>query len=206
MHRLGHLQSIAAWDQSAFMPTKGNDARAAALAEVGGLLHEMGTAPELKTWLDEAAAEPLSDFERDSLREMRRAWDARNALPPSLVEAISLATSHCEHAWRTQRPTNDWVGFLPNLKEVVRLQREMATRLSEAQGLSKYDALLDRYEPGMRSVDIDRVFGDLRQWLPSLIQRVMAKQASEPVLRPEGPFAKSAQRELGLARHEAHGL
>ena len=74
MYRLGHLQSIAAWDQSAFMPTKGNDARAAALAEVGGLLHEMGTAPELKTWLDQAAAEPLSDFERDSLREMRRAW------------------------------------------------------------------------------------------------------------------------------------
>ncbi|RVT88844.1 carboxypeptidase M32 [Inhella crocodyli] len=206
MHRLGHLQSIAAWDQSAFMPPKGNDARAAALAEVGGLLHEMGTAPELKTWLDEAAAEPLSDFERDSLREMRRAWDARNALPPSLVEAISLATSHCEHAWRTQRPANDWSGFLPNLKEVVRLQREMASRLSEAQGLSKYDALLDRYEPGMRSADIDRVFGDLRQWLPSLIQRVMVKQSTEAVLRPEGPFPKSAQRELGLAAMQLMGF
>ncbi len=206
MHRLGHLQSIASWDQSAFMPPKGNEARAAALAEVGGLLHEMGTAPELKTWLDQAGAEPLTEVEQASLREMRRAWDARNALPPSLVEALSLATSHCEHAWRSQRPANDWAGFLPNLKEVVRLQRDMAQRLSDAQGLSLYDALLDRYEPGMRSAEIDRVFGDLRQWLPGLIQRVMAKQADEVVLKPEGPFAKSAQRELGQAAMQLMGF
>jgi carboxypeptidase Taq len=206
MHRLAHLQSIASWDQSAFMPPKGNDARAAALAEVGGMLHEMGTAPELKGWLEAARHEALSEDDQASLREMQRAWDARNALPPALVEAISLATSHCEHAWRSQRPANDWAGHLPSLREVLRLQRDMAERLSQAHGLSRYDSLLDRYEPGMRSADIDRVFGDLRHWLPGLIQRVMAKQANEPVLRPEGPFDKTAQRNLGLAAMRLMGF
>ena len=33
----------------------------------------------------------------------------------------------CEHAWRRQRKENDWAGFAPNLEEVVRLSREVAT-------------------------------------------------------------------------------
>jgi carboxypeptidase Taq len=34
LHHLGHLQSLASWDQAANMPPKGNEARAAALAEM----------------------------------------------------------------------------------------------------------------------------------------------------------------------------
>ena len=206
LHRLGHLQSIASWDQQSFMPPKGNEARAAALAEMGGLLHELATAPELKGLIERAEGENLGDFERASLREMKRAWRASNALPQALVEAQSLAASRSGHAWRTQRPANDWAGHLPNLKEVVKLTREAAAHLSQATGLSKYDALLDQYEPGMRSADIDRVFGDLRQWLPGLIRDVQAKQAHETVIQPVGPFAKNAQRELGLAAMKLVGF
>ena len=119
MYRLGHLQAMAMWDQSANMPEKGNQARANALAEMGGLLHELATAPELKALLGQAEAEPLGDFEAASLREMKRSWRASNALPQQLVEAMSLAASKSEHAWRSQRPANDWAGFLPNLPESV---------------------------------------------------------------------------------------
>jgi carboxypeptidase Taq len=206
LYRLGHLQAIASWDQSAFMPAKGNESRAAALAEMGGLLHELATAPELKSLLDQAGGEALSDFERASLREMRRSWRASNALPQTLVEAMSLANSRCEHAWRGQRPANDWAGHLPNLQEVVKLTREAAGHLSQTLGLSKYDALLDQYEPGMRGAEVERVFGDLRQWLPGLIQKVRDKQATETVLRPQGPFDKAAQRALGQAAMQLMGF
>ena len=206
MHRLGHLQSIAAWDQQSFMPPKGNEARAAALAEMGGLMHELATAPELKNLLEQAEGEGLGDFERASLREMKRSWRASNALPQALVEALSLAGSRSGHAWREQRKANDWKGHLPNLKEVVKLTREAAGHLGQATGLSKYDALLDQYEPGMRCADIDRVFGDLRQWLPGLIRDVQARQAKETVIQPVGPFDKHAQRELGLAAMKLMGF
>ncbi len=206
LHRLSHLQSIAAWDQSAFMPSKGNEARAEALAEMGGLLHELATAPELKNLLEQAQSDGLDAFEMASVREMRRAWRNSNALPQALVEAMSLANSRCEHAWRTQRPANDWAGHRPNLLEVVKLAREAAGHLSQTLGLSKYDALLDQHEPGMRSAEVDRVFSDLRQWLPGLIQQVRAKQAQETVLRPQGPFSKAAQRELGQAAMQLMGF
>ena len=196
LHRLSHLQSIAGWDQAANMPPKGNEARAAALAEMAALLHRMRTDSKLPDQMQRAEQEPLSDFQRANLREMRRQWRASNALPESLVQRQQMATSRCEHAWRTQRPANDWTGFVENFREVLKLGREEAERLSQQTGLSRYDAMMDRFEPGMTCVQVDRLFGDLRQWLPGLIQQVIDRQSREPVIQPVGPFPLPAQRVL----------
>ena len=111
-------------------------------------------------------------------------------------EASQIATSRCEHAWRSQRPANDWQGFLGQWKPVLAIAREEAALLSQAQGLSKYEALMDRYEPGMTCATLDRVFGEVRQWLPGLIERVVAQQAREPVVEARGLFPLEAQRAL----------
>jgi carboxypeptidase Taq len=67
-------------------------------------------------------------------------------------------------------------------------------------GLSKYDALMDRFEPGMTSAMVDSVFGQVRQWLPGVIQQVRQRQAEQhtavPLIEPVGPFALPAQRAL----------
>ena len=196
LHHLGHLQSIAGWDQAANMPPKGNEARAAALAEMAALLHRMRTDAKLPDQLSRAEQEPLSDLQRANLREMHRQWRYSNALPESLVQRMQMATSRCEHAWRTQRPANDWTGFLDNFRPVLALAREEAELLSQLNGVRKYDALMDRFEPGMTCAQVDRVFGDVRQWLPGLIQQVTERQARETVLAPVGPFPIAAQKAL----------
>jgi carboxypeptidase Taq len=196
MHHLAHLQALASWDQMANMPPKGNEARAAAMAEMAALLHRMITDPMLREKLARAEQEPLDDQQRANLREMVRQWRQANALPESLVQRQQMVTARCEHAWRTQRPANDWAGFLPNLREVLAVAREEAALLSAQSGLGKYDALMDRFEPDMTCAQLDRVFGEVRQWLPGLIQRVMAKQAQETLIVPVGPFAIPAQKAL----------
>jgi len=59
LHRLGHLQSMAGWDQAAKMPPKGNGARAAALSEMAALLHRMRTDADLADAM--TALAPSSD-------------------------------------------------------------------------------------------------------------------------------------------------
>ena len=200
MHRLAHLGSIAGWDQAALMPPKGNEARAAALAELDGLLHRMATETALGERIERAADEPLDDLQRANLREMRRAWVRETALPDGLVERRRLAASRCEHAWRRQRPANDWAGFLENFRPVLALAREEAALLAERTGLARYDALMDSYEPGMTSAVVDRVFGDMRQWLPGLIREVgerqAARDAADPPVDPVGPFPIDRQRAM----------
>jgi carboxypeptidase Taq len=196
LHRLGHLGSIANWDRAANMPPKGNEARAAALAELAGLMHRMRTDAALRDKIDRAAQEDLDPVQRANLREIERDHRLSTALPDALVERHAIAASRCEHAWRSQRPANDWAGFVENFRPVLAIGREAAARLSDATGLPKYDALMDRFEPGMTSATVARVFGEVRQWLPGLIERVRTRQARETVVEPVGPFPQAAQRAL----------
>jgi carboxypeptidase Taq len=196
LHHLEHLQSIAGWDHAANMPPKGNEARASAMAEMAALLHRMRTDAAVGTELQRAEQEPLDELQRANLREMQRQWQAATALPEALVQQQQMAASRCEHAWREQRPANDWAGFVSNLKPVLALARQEAALLAEKTGARKYDALMDRFEPGMTCAKVDRVFGEVRQWLPGLIQQVLARQAQEPVHLPVGPFAQASQRAL----------
>src|SRR5437868_2873038 len=131
LHRLSHLGQIVGWDRNTMMPPKGNEARAAAQAELEGVIHRLRTDAQQVEWFAAAGKEPLDDVERANLREIRRDWREANALPESLVERKVLASAKCEHAWRSQRPANDWKGFLENLREVVRIAREEAQFLSD---------------------------------------------------------------------------
>jgi carboxypeptidase Taq len=196
MHRLEHFSNIASWDQSTHMPPGGNQARSEAMAELSGLLHRLGTDPQLGAQIEAATQEKLDDLQRANLREMRRKWLDATALPEALVQRRVMVTSRCEHAWRTQRPANDWAGFAANLREVLVLAREEAQCLSDKLGLSPYDALMDRFEPGMRSERVTQVFAEVKQWLPGLIRQVVARQADEPVVQPTGSFSEAAQRQV----------
>ena len=198
LHHLEHLQAITAWDQAAMMPAHGAPARAAAMAEMQGLMHRLRTDPKLDGLLQRARAEAIDALAHANVGEMQREWRAANALPVALVEALSLAGSRCEHAWRTQRPANDWAGFLVNFRPVLTLAREMSQRLADATGLAPYDALMDQFEPGMTSAEVDRLFGDLQQWLPGLVRQARERQSHEAVIEPVGPFPKAAQRALSL--------
>ena len=199
LHRYQHFQSLGMWDGSVNMPPGGNETRASAMAELGLLVHGIETDPKLKGLIDAAEQEPLDDLARANVREIRRRWRHANLLPADLVEAKTIATARCEHAWRTQRENHDWKGFLPNLREVVALARREARLLGEAQGLSPYDALMDRFEPGVRSAEVERIFGDVKTWLPGFIRTAVERQKANPAPEAKGPFPVERQRALGLA-------
>ncbi|MEO3988754.1 carboxypeptidase M32 [Pseudocitrobacter cyperus] len=198
LSRFSHLSAIAGWDMFAMMSPAGSNARSEALAELGVLQHQILTDKQVAEWLRNAEQEDLNDLEQANLCEMSRQYQQAALLPESLVEAKSLAGSRCEHAWRTQRPNNDWQGFAVNLKEVVKLSREEARIRAAAKGCSPYDALLDIFEPEMTSARLDVLFGDLKSWLPALLTQAVEKQAGKTLIAPQGPFDIENQRQLGL--------
>lgn len=198
LSRFSHLSAIAGWDMFTMMPPGGSNARSEALAELGVLQHQILTDKQVGEWLRNAEQEDLNDLEQANLSEMARHYQQAALLPESLVEAKSLAGSRCEHAWRTQRPNNDWQGFAENLKDVVKLSREEARIRAQAKGCSPYDALLDIFEPDMTSARLDVLFGDLKSWLPGLLTSAVEKQASKMLIAPQGPFPIENQRQLGL--------
>ncbi|MDR7090550.1 carboxypeptidase M32 [Cellvibrio fibrivorans] len=194
-----HLDAICSWDQAAVMPDGGNDARGAAMAELSVLIHQLTTAPQLVDWIAAAETETLDAQQTVSLTAIKRRWQQANQLPEDLVMAQSLANSTCEHAWREQRKNNDWQGFKTNLAKVVELAREEAKIRAAGTSLSRYDAMLDLYEPGMNCEKLDVLFGEVKTWLPEFIQRAADIQARKTFIMPQGPFAIAQQKELGMA-------
>lgn len=197
LHRYAHLGAMAGWDQLTMMPSGGNEARAEAMAELSVLMHDTLTAPETRQLLASVESLSLDDEQQANLREIRREVAEATIMPPSLVEAQSLAGARCENAWRSCRPNNDWAGFLPTFREVVRLSREEARIRAEAAGCSRYEALLQKFEPGLTLETLDTIFNDLRQWLPGLLGEAVERQRGQDLVLPQGPFDEADQRRLG---------
>ncbi len=196
---IGDALGMLRWDAAVIMPSDGSDARAEQVAEIKVLAHEILTDPETGDLLDaaEARATALDDWQAANLRLMRRRWLRASAVPASLVAAKSHAVSSCEMRWRTARPEDDFAAILPLLEDVLDRVQETGQALGAALDLPDYDALMDGYEPGCRTTDIDPLFDDYVAFLPEFLEAVLERQAGEPPPEiPEGPFPEAVQAEL----------
>jgi carboxypeptidase Taq len=195
--------AVLHWDSAAMMPAGGATARADQITALSLVCHEMMVDPSLNDLLSKAELESdksPDDFDNwhlANLAEMRRMWQHANAVPADLVEALSQATSACEMVWRDARPDNDFARLEPLLTHLVSLVKEVAAVKSEALGISPYDALLDEFDPGTRSADIDPLFDGLDEFLPEFLQQVNEQQSSGHQPEPlNGKFAVADQRAL----------
>jgi len=191
-----HLSALGDWDQATMMPSGGSEARGAAMAEMARHIHELQTADFIETCLAEAVQESLSIEQFANLREMKYRFTQASMVPADLVQAKTKLAYTCEHAWRLQRKNNDWQGFKPNLEALITLVREEAQIRAQSQDLSAYDALLNKFEPGMTTARLDNIFGDVTSWLPEMITQVQDKQASEPSYQI-GCYSNKDQEALG---------
>ncbi len=191
-----HFSILGDWDAATMMSKGGGEDRGNAMATLAKHIHQLKTQTDLAERLANAAEEPLSNEEQANLREMAYQYHQANIVPAKLVEARTKAGYKCENAWRDQRKNNDWQGFKPNLEAVIALTQEEAQVRSEALGISPYDALLDKFEPGMTCAKLDNTFGQLKSWLPELIAQVVDKQDHDQKIAIKGPFAVEGQQAL----------
>ncbi len=204
---IGDGLAILQWDMATMMPNGGAESRAEQIATLKGIVHETVTAPELADLLATAETESLDAWERANLREMRREWVHAAALPADLVDALTRAESACEMVWREARPAADFKRVLPSLRTLLGLVRQVGAIKAEKLGVGLYDALLDQYEPGGRSAEIDPVFAHLEGFLPGFIDQALAAQAAKPpLLATPGPFPVDRQKALGLKMMEMLGF
>jgi carboxypeptidase Taq len=198
--------SVLHWDTAAIMPGGGAAARAEQLATLRLIAHQHLIAPEIDGLLAEAETDELGQWQRANLREMRRRWLHATAVPGALVEAESRACSECEAVWRRGRLENDFAAVLPGLERILHIERQIAALKAERLGTSPYEALLDQYEPGASVAEVDRLFNEIADFLPDLIEAALSRQVALPSAPPSGPFPTATQRRLAMRLMERIGF
>ena len=205
---IDQASSILNWDRAVIMPDSASDERGRQLATLAALAHEKLVDDEVALDLAGAAQDMsgLDPMQRANLREMRRIYDHASALPARLVVDLSMATTHCEGIWRNVRKSSDWNAVKEPLTRVLALTREKACIKGQRLGLSPYDALLDSYDPGNTTANIDRVFDELVPFLSPFVDEVIERQKDETLLPLGGLFELKTQQETAQKLAVALGL
>ena len=198
MHEIEDLKalgSLAEWDQNTEMPEGAGEVRGYQLATLQGALHDRWTTQRLGTLLNELSAIiNRSDFtvaDRGLVREAQRNYDRATKLPRKLVEELARVQSGSFEAWRRAREHNDFPSFAPWLSRTVALQREVADRIGYAE--TRYDALLDLFEPGMTVSKLDKLFAPVREVSTTLLRRIEASGAIVDDSCLQGEFSEEKQ-------------
>jgi carboxypeptidase Taq len=166
--------AVLHWDQQTYMPTGGAAARAEQLATLHKLAHESFTADEIGTLLDAAARETSGlDYDSDEaslVRVTRRDYDKARKIPSTLVAELTRATSLGNEAWVQARTHSDFAHFQPHLERIVALEIQLAEALGYSEKI--YDALLDQYEPGMKTAQVAATFAEIKPYLIRLAREI----------------------------------
>lgn len=168
--------SVLEWDERTGMPEEGGEFRAAQVTFLSGLIHTRRTEKWLGDALEKLAESDLyqdNHSEKGStIRGLKKDYDRNVKLPEDLVKAIAKATVVGQQVWAKARPANDFKMFLPCLREIVALRKKEAGLLQGSMK-SPYDALIDQYEEGATTEQIQPVFAALRDQLVTLIKKLV---------------------------------
>ena len=205
---LASAQSLLTWDERTKLPPAGGEYRAEQVSYLAGLIHRRQTDPEVGGLLDELSASPLAaDPHSDAgavIHNLKHDYDQKTKLPQALVEELARTAVLGQQVWADGRKANDFARFQPILEKTFELKRQEAAALG-FDGVP-YDALLDQFERGAKTVEVRRVLAELREQLVPLVAAIAdsGRRPNMEILRRRFPI--DAQERFGLHVAEAIGF
>jgi carboxypeptidase Taq len=194
---LRHAEAVADWDSRVSMPPEGAEARANVVATLTRLAHERFVSDDVGELL--GGLDGIED-ETDAalVRLTRREFDRARRVPSELAAEMAHAAGVAVAAWDRAKAASDFASFVPHLERQLELKQRYIECFPDTD--VPYDVLLDDYEEGMTTAEVQRVFDRLKEVLVPLI----AEHADGgPPL--QGPFPVERQQEAGRLVLEAFG-
>ncbi|URN93983.1 MAG: carboxypeptidase M32 [Candidatus Pristimantibacillus lignocellulolyticus] len=168
--------AVLYWDLRTGAPRKGMDTRSQVIGTLSAEMFARSTSQLLGTLLTELESEEvwneLSPLDQILVKESRKDYDRSVKIPPALYQKYVILTAQAESKWEVCKEENDYDSFQPLLDEIITITNEMIDLWGVKA--TRYDTLLDQYEPGMTVAELDQIFGDLRDQLVPLAEKIAA--------------------------------
>ena len=199
MRKIADIQYASAvlnWDQETYMPPKGAEFRAQQLSTLAGIGHELAVSAELGDLLNLLSSDTsLSEKEKRNIKQSLKNYNDNKKYTTEFVQELSKTISETFQAWQKAKTDNDFSLYAPHLEKLVKLKREECKLLGTFA--HPYDALLNQYEPGAKTADLEKLFADVREQLVSFVKKIAAKTQNKDAFMFTH-FDKQKQWDLGL--------
>ncbi len=172
---INSASSVLGWDQQTYMPPGGAPARAQQLGTLGKLSHQMFVSDEFRAALEEARTEVAAlDPDSDEARLVKRVgrdFDKAVKVPSEWVGEFNLITGMAFKVWHESRAKASFDEFAEPLEKIVAMRRQYAEFFAPFEHI--YDPLLDDFEPGMKTTEVQAVFAELRPQQVELVRQIV---------------------------------
>ncbi len=191
--------AVLSWDQQTNMPQGGAEDRGNQIATLSRLAHDRFTSDEVGRLLEDLKplAEALDPDSHEAclIRVTHRDYHKQTKIPSDFVAEFARATVLAESTWEEARRRKDFTLFRPHLEKIVTLRRQYAGFFAPYDHV--YDPLLDDFEPGMKTREVQAIFGALRGRQVALVEAISRQpQVDDAFLHI--PYDEKAQWDFGI--------
>lgn len=168
---VNYASAVLNWDQETYMPTKGADFRAQQLSTLAGISHELYTERKFEQILKELKNDTvLNEWESKNVNQTLKDFERQKKYSTEFVELMSKTVSETFQAWQKAKTENNFEFYRPFLEKLVALKRKEC----ELLGYEKhpYDAMLDLYEPGAKTTQLEILFADVKNQLVEFVKEI----------------------------------
>ena len=173
------IQGILHWDMATVMPSMTRKQRSNQLAFMSKLKHEMLSSKKIGDLINETNEDNLATKDKINFYEMKREYFLASSLPRDLIEAFTKVSAKCEGKWQEARNECNFSIVEKSLDNLIKLTIEESDILSEKLECSKYESLIQKYEPFAKLDEISDVFKDLKLFLLNSLDFIIEKQKKD---------------------------
>lgn len=203
IHKIRYYNEALAvlfWDLRTGAPKKGVPARAKVIGMLSTEAFRLSTSEQMEGFLkyfeDKENHEKLDPIYKAVTAECRKEYDRFKKIPEAMYKEFVILTSEAETIWEEAKHTDNFAMFSPYLEKIV----DFNIKFVELWGYegNKYNTLLDYYEPGMTVEKLDVIFGQLREKIVPLVQKISSSDCQPDDSMFYKYFAPDKQEEFSL--------
>ena len=178
---LGATSALLNWDQLVNMPAGAAEDRGEQIATIEQILHAKSTSDEIGSLLEDLTlAGKQMDPDSDDARLIKVAkhnYDKATKVSAEFVSEFARVSTVAQSVWEKSRAESEFSIFQPYLEQLIGLRQQYADFFKPWDHV--YDPLLDDYEPGMKTADVQAIFNALRPKQVELIKAISEKPQVE---------------------------
>ena len=178
---LRNLKNILYWDSLFSTPIESKSNRYVEIAVLEQNIQKLLGDPELEEFCLSKEIHSLDSWETSNIAQFKN-FKINECLSDNLAAKFSVAANICENAWRSAKENNDFNAVIPAFENLLDSVKQIAEERSSRLGVSPYEALMHKYDPGRSLEEQKNIFEKLKSEIKFIIPKNSKIRSIDPLV------------------------